>query len=258
LKAASIIIIASALAGCSSGSGSPNGEFVPPSTVNASPGGFWVGVDSDDQDVIALVSEDGLFYFLDGRFETGVGILTVINGESVHGIFQPPLESGFVYQDESSNRDCKLTGSVTERDFMTLDVQCRTEENQQVLTTLDLNYDIRYERDSTLATIAGDYGYMPGMILSIDTIGSVFGQDSVTGRVINGQITVINTSFNLYGVEWSEICCVGQDAELISKVFSGFALLDNTVVPEQLITAVSTNPQNRSTVLSIISFIERL
>lgn len=256
MKVASLIVIASALVGCSSGGSSPNGEFMSSSARSASPGGFWVGADSDGEDVIAIVSEDGLFYFLAGRFAEGSGLLTVINGESVNGVLQLPEQPGFEFPNEKLSRDCKLTGSVAERDFMTLDVQCRTEENQQVLTTLELNYDNRYERDSSLATIAGDYSYTAGMVLSIDAIGSVFGQDSVAGRVINGQVTAINTAFNLYGVEWSNVCCVGQDSELIGKVFSGFALLDNTVIPEQLIIAVSSNRED--VFVTIISFAERL
>jgi len=258
LKLASLIVIAFGFAGCSSGSSSPSVEFVPPPVSFASPGGLWVGVDSDGQDVSAIVSEDSFFYFLDGRFETGSGILTVINGKSVLGSFLPPPEPGFVSQDENLNRSCKLSGSIVERDFMTLDVQCRTEANQQVITTLDFNYDTRYERDSSLAVIAGDYGYSAGMVLSIDAIGSIFGQDALNGRVINGQITLINSDFNLYGIAWNDVCCIESNSALRSESFFGLALLDNTVVPEQLVIAVSRTRDSGNAVLSIISFIERL
>jgi hypothetical protein len=258
MKAASLILVTLALAGCGSGSSSPAVAVVPAAATNESAGGFWVGTDSDDQAVIAVVSEGGLFYFLDGRFETGFGLLNVINGDFVHGVFQPPLEPGVEFPLEVSTNECKVSGTVSERDFMTLDVQCKTEENQQVLTTLDLNYDIRYERDSSLASIAGDYGYTAGMVLSVDTIGSVFGQDAITGRVIDGQVTVINPEYNLYDVEWSEVCCVGGDTELVARVFSGFALLDNSVNPEQLIIAVSRPRDNSAAYLSVISFVERL
>ena len=88
----------------------------------------------------------------------------MINESSVHGNFQRPPEPGLVFQDENLNTDCKLSGSIVERSSMTLDVQCRTEENQQVITTLNLNYDIRYQRDSALATIAGNYDYSAGTV----------------------------------------------------------------------------------------------
>ena len=229
---------------------------MPPSVENASPGGFWVGADSDVEEVIAIIGENGLFYFLAGRFREGSGLVAVTNGEFVHGKFLLPNEDRFKFPNEELSTDCNLNGSVAERQSMILDVKCKAVEDQQVLTTLTLNYDTRYERDSSLATITGNYTYTVGMVLSIDANGEVFGQDAVTGCVINGQVTIIDMAFNLYGIEWSNISCAGQDSELNGKVLSGLALLDNTVIPEQLIIAVSSNVD--SGFISIISFAARL
>jgi len=240
LKTISLIVIAFALAACSSGGGSPSSEPRPPPVRNASPGGFWVGVDSDGGEVIAIISEHGLFYFLAGRFKGGSGFVAVSNGEFVNGNFLLPKEDRFLSPNARLSADCNLGGLVAERNLMTLDVKCRTEENQQVLTTLALNYDARYELESSLAIITGNYKYTIGMVLSIDASGIVFGQDAVTGCVINGHVAVINTDFNLYDIGWSNTSCVGQGSELNGRVFDGLALLDNTVIPNQLIIAVSS------------------
>jgi hypothetical protein len=238
---------------------------MPPSVENASPGGFWVGTDSDGEEVIAIIGEDGLFYFLAGRFKAGSGLVAVSNGEFVHGNFLLPREDSFISPNEELSPDCNLNGSVAERNLMTLDVKCKTEEDQQVLTTLTLNYDARYELESSLAIITGNYKYTIGMVLSIDASGFVFGQDAVTGCVINGHVAVINTDFNLYDIGWSNTSCMGQDSELNGRVFDGLALLDNTVIPNQLIIAVSSiiegsifSGNTEELFVSIISFAERL
>lgn len=213
-------------------------------------------MDTDGEVVVVVAGEDGLFFFLDGRFREGSGILSVTGGETVTGILLLPQERGLETPGDKLNSDCNLTGSITERQSMTLEVKCRTVDDQQVFTTLALNYDTRYERVSSLATIAGNYDYSEGMVLNIDANGVVFGQDAVTGCVISGQVTITNMAFGLYDIEWGSINCVGQDSVLNGKGFFGLALLDNTVIPEQLIIAVSSDVQDAF--ISIISFAERL
>jgi hypothetical protein len=256
LKIISLIVISFALVGCGSGSSSPDNEPRPSSVTNQSPGGFWVGTDSDSEEVIAIISEDGLLYFLAGKFKKGSGFVNVNNGGFVNGIFLLSDEHRIIFPNEKLNPDCNLNGSVTERNFMTLDVKCRRENDQQVLTTLALNYDARYELESSLAIITGGYKYTPGMVLSIDASGIVFGQDADTGCVINGHVAVINTDFNMYDIEWSNMNCVGQVPGLNGRAFDGLVLLDNTVVPNQLIIAVSGVIEDPY--VSIIRFAERL
>jgi len=195
---------------------------MPPLVRNASPGGFWVGVDSDGGEVITITGEDGQLYFLNGSFKGATGVLTVTGEENVTGILLLPQERGLDLANNNKSTDCNLTGSMAERQSMTLDVKCRAVGDQQVLTTLTLNYDARYGRDSSLATIAGNYNYTQGMVLNIAADGTAFGQDAVTGCVLNGQASVIDTAFNLYRIEWSNISCTGQDSDLNGVVVLRF------------------------------------
>jgi hypothetical protein len=228
-------------ASCGGGGSGPNSrvtESVGPVVASASPGGYWVGVDSDGYDVAMLADEEGELYFVTGLLRLGTGVLTVTGKEGVDGVVTVPQDP--VLQNQSSSTDCKLEGTLVEYQSMILDVRCKQVAGQEVLTTFTLNYDPIYERDSSLDTIAGLFDYAGNDVLNISADGTVFSQDGDTGCVTSGTVVATNSAFNAYKFEVRLGNCPGVSSELRGRTLQGLGMLDNSVFPEELLLIVST------------------
>lgn len=92
---------------------------------------------------------------------------------------------------------------------------------------LTFNYDALYERDSSLAAVAGNYSRSDGAGLtvtySIDGAGVFTGSDT-NGCVMNGNVSIINSDFNMYEVKVAVTNC-GQ----VNGNYKGLAALDDVV-----------------------------
>ncbi len=240
---------------CGGGGGGAAPPLQPP-VVNASPGGIWTGIDSDGDLIAAFVTETGRFHVIDEFLNQGSGILSVSNGNDVTANFQLVTEFGFTFLDGTTLADCTLSGTVTERQTMSVTVNCTTTAGLQDQITVTLNYDAIYERDSSLATIAGVYDDGSGIVTDIASDGMIFEQDPVTGCVTIGQVRVIDPTFNLYDVEFGFSNCIGPFAFLNGSSFVGIGTLDNTVTPEVLI--VFATGDVAGTLVSLVSVAERL
>ena len=246
-----------ALAACGGGGGAvANPPVLPPPVINASPGGIWGGIDSDGELVIALVTETGRFHFLDEFGNQGSGILSVSNGNDVSGNFQLVTQFGFTFPDGTTLADCTLSGTVTERQTMSVTANCTTTAGLQDQITVALDYQAIYDRDSSLAIIAGIYDDGSGIVTEIASDGTIFEQDPVSGCVTNGQVRVIDSAFNAYDFEFGFSNCTGPDAILNGSSFVGIGTLDNTFTPEVLIVAVTGDIAG--TLVSVIFVAERL
>ncbi len=228
----------------------------PPPTPNASPGGIWTGIDSDGDLITAFVTETGRFHVIDEFLNQGSGILSVSNGNDVTANFQLVTEFGFTFPDGTTLADCTLSGTVTERQTMSVTVSCTTTAGLQDQITVTLNYDAIYERDSSLATIAGVYDDGSGIVTDIASDGMIFEQDPVSGCVTNGQVAVIDSAFNAYDVQFGFSNCTGPFAILNGSSFVGIGTLDNTVTPEVL--NVAATGDIAGTLVSFVSVSERL
>jgi hypothetical protein len=260
MRSALVPILALTIAACSGGGSSSglgsNGLAIPPGTtqVIASPGGLWTGVDSDANPVTLLVDEDGFFFFLDGPLVLGTGIVTTTSSESLRGVLLLPNE--FDNSQLETRLDCNLTGLIEERVSLTLDIRCRDSQLTGELTTLSLAYDARYDRNSSLSTVAGNFfNYRNGSVLNIVEDGTVFSQDG-TNCLTNGRINVTNSSYNVYGINLQFINCPGLDSGANGETFSGLALLDDTATPEQLIFAVSNDRDDQY--IAVLGWADRL
>lgn len=263
MKQLSIALCALAIAACGGGGSSAdsNAPLPPPPpppqpVTDALPGGVWTGVDSDGDEIFALVTETGRFHFIDDFFNQGVGTLSVSNGNDVAGNFQLITELGLTFADGTTLADCTLSGTIAERQSMTVSVSCTTTAGLQDQFTATLAYDGLYDRDSSLATISGTYDDGSGAGINIAADGSIFEQDPISGCVINGQVTIIDSAFNAYDIEFGFSACTGQGAVLNGTSFVGIGLLDNTVAPEVLM--VGTTGDVAGTLVSVVLIEERL
>ena len=98
-----------------------------------------MGIDSDGAEVVALVTETGRFHFIDEFLSQGFGVLSVSNGNDVTSDFQLVTEFGFAFPDGTTLADCTLSGTVTERQTMTVTADCTTTAGLQDQLTVALD-----------------------------------------------------------------------------------------------------------------------
>jgi hypothetical protein len=58
---------------------------------------------------------------------------------------------------------------------------------------------------------------------------------------VNGNVTIINASYNAYAVQATYASCTGSAAVLNGITFTGLATLDTSVTPMQLVAGVTGN-----------------
>ncbi len=202
------------------------------------PGGIWRGVDADNRDVVALVTAFGAFQFVDGFGNQGSGNLVVGGGDTVASNFQLVTKRGATFADGTTLADCTFSGTIVERQFLTMTQSCVTTAGLQFQESLLLQFDTLYNRDASLAAIAGVYETPDGSMLSIASDGMIFVQDPVSGCVTNGQVSMTLSNANMYLYEYEIDNCTGTDAIWNGSSFAGLAVLDDRFSPESLIFAV--------------------
>lgn len=237
-------------------------ETTSPPVTNASPGGFWEGIDSNGGHIIALVTETGKFHFIDGDLNQGSGTLSVSDTNDVDSNFHFVTQPGSTFADGTTSANCSLAGTVSERQTMTVTVACMTAAGLHNQITAALSNKALYERASSLATIAGNYQGLKE-VLNIAGDGTLFSQNPGTGCVANGQVSIIDNAFNAYDFEFTYSNCVGQAAVMNGSSFVGIASLDNSVTPEKLLVAAIGDmdgdvPSFEGNFISFVQTLERL
>jgi hypothetical protein len=221
--------------GCGGGGGSSN---APPPPANASPGGIWAGTSSIGVTILGLVTENGEFHFLQ---DDGIQYFGTVNTSqnALSANFTGVTQIGTTFLDGSRTGTGTLTGTVQVRRSMSGSSTFRTALGNSNTSTITLTYDALYERDSSLATIAGNYrDPTTNAVINVNSNGVVFSQDAVTGCIINGTISIINATFNAYRLQYSFSSCRAPNTILNGTTANGLGTLDNTVAPERAIIGV--------------------
>ena len=140
--------------------------------------------------------------------------------------------------DGSTFATCSATGTIQERQALAVITNCTTSSGGTFNNSASLTYNPLYNRDSSLSVIAGNYNDF-GLVLNVNANGVIFEQDPVSGCVVNGQVSIINSQFNAYDISITYSNCVGNFAVLNAATFTGLGILDNTVTPEQAIVGLT-------------------
>ena len=230
------------------GGGGGGGTMTPPPSPPADEGigGAWVGTDSNGFEVVALSTDDGRLHWVSSTFDQGFGTASV-NGSAITMSYTFVPAFG-VLEDGSTYATCTATGTIQERVSVTFTTDCTTELGEMFSESLSLTYDPLYERDSSLALIAGnyDYAWLPdfgfGFVVNIDENGVIFAQEPLTFCVINGQVDVLDSQFNAYEISFTISSCnldlAPEVAPYEGATFTGLGILDNSESPEALIAAL--------------------
>ena len=117
MRHATLLLFALSLMACGGGGGGGGGggstPDVTPPPVNQSVGGIWEGTDSDGDNVMGLVTEDGTFHFID-PFGQGFGMASVRNGNQVQADFTYVAELNTVLFDGSTSATVRLQTNGTD------------------------------------------------------------------------------------------------------------------------------------------------
>ena len=230
-----IVFTVAALSGCGGGGG--GGGTPTPPVADEAVGGIWVGTDSTGLEIFALSTECGeMHWVIPVTGEQGFGSGSS-NGTSVSFNYTYVAPLGFVLSDGSTSATCTATGTIQERQSLDVDVSCTTTEGNSFDNSARLAYSNLYDRDSSLATIAGNYDDF-GLTLNVNGAGEIFEQDPGSGCVVNGQVSVIDARYNAYDIWIQYSNCQGDFAILNGARFDGLGTLDNTVNPEMAIAGL--------------------
>lgn len=259
-----VILVAPFLTGCfgssssSSGSGSVNGDS---GTSDASPGGYYAGAQTipgeGSLNLLGIVTEDGRFHFVREDGAQYFGNVSV-SGQNATGSYQGVLAIGDQFPDGSNSGSGSLDLHVDERASIEGDFTFTTDQGTTDEGTIELMYDDGYERESSFATISGNYtdADEPNRdALSIDDTGMISYQDWPTNCVGNGQVDLIDENFNAYEVEFTFNNCDGDEAVLNGETFTGLATLDDSFMPEELILGLTGNTAGHA--VSLVAFYAR-
>lgn len=232
------LFIALSLSSCGGGGGGNNntGAPVPDQAI----GGAWVGTDGNGDQILALSTESGqLHWVIPATGEQGFGTATV-QGNNATATYMYVAPLGSTLADGSTAASCTATGTIQERQSISLNTNCSTNTGGSFSNSASLTYDQLYELDSSLSVIAGNYDDF-GVVINVAANGVIFEQDPNTGCIINGQASVIDSRYNTYNLSFTYSSCLGAFTVLNGSTFSGLAIYDNTVAPAQITVGVTGN-----------------
>jgi hypothetical protein len=238
IRTVGLLVLLGLLGACGGGGGAP-GVAQMPLPPNASPGGIWNGTDSvSSLAVVGIVTEAGQFYFIrsDGAQFTGT---VSVSGTTVSGNLLGFAPFGTTYADGSNHGTGTLSGTVAERSTLNLAIVFTTSAGTATTSNLPMTFNATYDEPSSLATMAGTFTAVDGSVVSVSGGGSVTGQNATNSCVINGMVSVINPSYNAYGVSYSFASCTGLYAVLNGVTETGLGTLNTVASPVQAIIGVS-------------------
>lgn len=216
---------------CGGGTASaPVPPAIPPPSVDADFGGVWFGLltnqDQTFEELVGITTSDGRFILISldtfGPDTVGqyVGMATV-DGTDVSGSGSAYAPQGASWSDGSTVSTVTLTAVATEKNMITGSWTNGAGDS----VTFDLDYDVEYERASSLSLLEGvwyvyDDLLSPILTLTTDNAG-MFTAQAVSGCQSMGQISIINTAYNVYG--W-DVTISGGNC-IIAGDYNGLAVL---------------------------------
>jgi hypothetical protein len=229
------ILVLTLLTGChssggdggSSSSASPTSVPVP---TQQSAGGMWAS-STPNSPMSLMIAETGDLRVAVPPTGTsgpafGYGAVVVI-GNRVEGSFETRAITPSPTAPPGAELDCTVSGTVSTRISMQLTNVCVDSAGATTTTSLSFFYDPRYETDSSLAAIAGNYTLSVNSAtntLNINGDGTLFAMYNNGPRcTLNGTVSLIHSDFNLYRVEVQFSGCTGFVTQYEGATMTGFA-----------------------------------
>ena len=245
-----------AIASCLVGCGGGGGGSAPPPVTNQAVGGIWrVDTTLNGQHVtgVGLVAEDGRVVsfsqnLTNGCADVGIGSISA-TGSTISGTakvdfvsfaFTPGITVGCTFSDGATSASETISGSVVQRSSLTLTGTVTTSLGTVYpSSTVTSTFDPLYNTASSLAAISGNWTGPTNVVMNINSSGAIFAQDPTSGCVVNGQVSLINSSYNAYAVSATYSNCAGSASVLNGVTASGLAAVDASVSPNVLYVGYS-------------------
>ncbi len=207
-----------------------------------SPGGIWFDPDAGGGFLIAENGDLQAQLRLDGAFSPllGAGTVSVTQNNVLSGSFELAGDISPLPNQQGEDLGCSVSGTVLERQTLSVDVTCADSNGVVYDETLAMMYDGSiYERESSLDAIAGNYTFpfQPDTnFLSITGDGTIMGSFHNFGAqcLVNGTAAIIDADYTLLDISWTMSSCIDLfpniDIDLFPNIdyegvqVSGFAM----------------------------------
>ena len=208
----STVLAVALCAGCGGGGGSPASTPAPTNTpvvTQQSAGGLWFAVTGGSASTTLMIAETGDLKVIMAPTATsgpafGHGAVTVA-GNRVEGNLETRAIPASPTGPAGAELHCTVSGTVSTRVSLQLTAVCIDGAGATTTTPFGFMYDARYDTDSSLADIAGNYNLTVKTAtnsLNINGDGTLFGvYDNGPRCTLNGTVSIIHPDFNLYRFE---------------------------------------------------------
>jgi hypothetical protein len=230
------VLVVALSAGCGGGGGggaAAPAAVNPPAPAEQSAGGMWFSVAGTSSGMSLMIAETGDLRVVmppsgSSGPAFGFGAVTVA-GNRVEGSLKTRAITPSPGSPAGPELDCTVTGTVSTRASMQLTTVCVDKAGTSTTTAISMMYDPRYDADSSLPDIAGNYTLAPPASSSTNTLningdGTVFGLYNNGPRcTLNGTVSIINGDFNLYRFEALFSNCTVLASTYEGASMAGFA-----------------------------------
>ena len=157
----------------------------------------------------------------------------------IAGTYTGVVPLGFMFNDGSTYGTGTLTATIQARSTISATVTFTTAKGTSLGSQpLSLTYNALYDSGSSLSAISGTYtDAADSSTITISTTGVIFSED-VSGCVLNGQVFLIDTSYDAYQISYTFSSCVGSTTFLNGATATGLGVLDTTASPNVLYVGV--------------------
>jgi len=245
-------LVALTLAGCN---GSLYGGMSNPMPTNASATGIWGGTDSvTGLNVAGYIDSAGEAVFIraDGVQFAGT---TQVSGSTLVAAVVAYTNFGTTFNDGSTYGLGTLNGTVASGSMLTLNLSFTTNGGTAETGSWSLTFSTLTNSGSSLNTISANYtDTASGSVISISGDGVMTGQNPANSCVVNGTITVINSSYDIYQVSLTYENCTGSYAVLNGLQLTGLAVFDPNTSPTQM--TISIEGASTSSKFGIVLYLQ--
>jgi hypothetical protein len=224
------------IAGCN---GTAYGGMSPmPTTASAT--GIWGGTDSmTGLSVAGYIDSAGEAVFIRADGVQFVGA-TQVSGNTVVAAVVAYANFGSTFSDGSTYGLGTLNGTVATGNTLSLSLSFTTNGGAAESGSWSLTFSSLTNSGSSLNTISANYtDTASGSVISIAGDGVVTGQNPANSCVVNGTVTIINSSYDIYQVSLSYQNCTGSYAVLNGLQLTGLAVVNPNTSPTQLTISVA-------------------
>lgn len=225
--------VATLLAACGGGSGGGAPSTVSPPVTQQSAGGMWFSGPGTSTAMSLMIAETGDLRVVIPPAGTsgpafGFGAVTV-TGDRVEGNLKTRAITSSPGGPPGAELDCTVAGTVSTRSSLQLTTVCVDAAGGTTTTPIGFLYDARYDTDSSLADLAGNYTVRPPLNTATNTLningdGTVFGMYHNGPRcTLNGTVSIIHRDFNLYRFEILFSNCGVFPSQYEGLTMTGFA-----------------------------------